>query len=810
MVAGPLRRGERGEDVELLQRRLNRAGYPVLVDGVFGPRSQAAVAAFLAEQHLPGDGATVDEPELTRLAEVTTSPLQGPPAAAAPRVSTRAPSASCALPPQDVYGEDERGTEVETEAFARVICSTRAKAPLSIGLFGDWGTGKSYFMSRLQRRIDERGQALQQQQERLARNDDGEADEAERAERAEQAAALTARWHSRVAQMSFNAWHFAEPNLWASLVTRIFDQLAGVLNPDEAVEDTRTRLLAEVSEGKQRREQAALELRQAEGVLSEAKAQAEQRELELEALREQLAVIEAAAPVTGDDQDSPPRSVLRVKGPVAALRVSWRWLWSRGKWTRRAVVAGIVLLVLGLGLALLAWAELVDLDPTIALGTACIGVVTGLGGTAAAYWAVVAPALVKARAAYTLATKGHAATRSFLDRAARELLKPGTSALAVARRRLADAEAGASSAQAASEAAAEQVTRAQQMLQDLAAGQRFYAFIRDRSRSDDYRKHLGLVSAIRADFEQLGEILRQVEREGPGPDAPEPITRIVLYIDDLDRCEPARVVEVLQAVHMLLSTPIFVVVLAVDVRWLRQSLSLHFEHLLGPADATRDLVDDDRPTPRQYLEKVFQVPFTLRPIGARGFAALVDQALERETLGPSDEPDAPAPPAADSMVRELSTDVVLELQRAEVAFLKTLRGVIVTPRLAQALINSYRVLRAEIPRERLGEYLGSGTFRGVLTLLAIGVGRSVQAPPLFRALLTSERPTLGEVTDELAAASSAPPVRERWQELGHTLARAGAETIPVADLRPWLVQVQRFSFNPWPPPPRSLSSRPSS
>jgi len=37
-------------------------------------------------------------------------------------------------------------------------------------------------------------------------------------------------------------------------------------------------------------------------------------------------------------------------------------------------------------------------------------------------------------------------------------------------------------------------------------------------------------------------------------------SRIVLYIDDLDRCPPDSVADVLQAIHMLLFFPLFVVV----------------------------------------------------------------------------------------------------------------------------------------------------------------------------------------------------------------------------------------------------------
>ena len=69
------------------------------------------------------------------------------------------------------------------------------------------------------------------------------------------------------------------------------------------------------------------------------------------------------------------------------------------------------------------------------------------------------------------------------------------------------------------------------------------------------------------------------------------INRIVLYIDDLDRCPPDKVVEVLQAVHLLLSFPAFVVVVAVDARWVSQSLRIGYKDLFG--DNTDLDVDGD-------------------------------------------------------------------------------------------------------------------------------------------------------------------------------------------------------------------------
>ena len=50
------------------------------------------------------------------------------------------------------------------------------------------------------------------------------------------------------------------------------------------------------------------------------------------------------------------------------------------------------------------------------------------------------------------------------------------------------------------------------------------------------------------------------------------MNRIVLYIDDLDRCPEDKVIEVLRTAHLLLAFPLFVCVVAVDPRWVSRSL----------------------------------------------------------------------------------------------------------------------------------------------------------------------------------------------------------------------------------------------
>src|SRR4029079_9846997 len=129
----------------------------------------------------------------------------------------------------------------------------------------------------------------------------------------------------------------------------------------------------------------------------------------------------------------------------------------------------------------------------------------------------------------------------------------------------------------------------------------------ERAASDDYRSRLGLIATIRRDFERLAR-LQEEWRKHPTEDSPPPIDRIVLYIDDLDRCTPRQVVEVLQAVHLLLALDLFVVVGGVDPRWLVRSLQEQYPKLLDAPDKGMEVGDGWDASPEDYLEKIFGVP----------------------------------------------------------------------------------------------------------------------------------------------------------------------------------------------------------
>ena len=180
-------------------------------------------------------------------------------------------------------------------------------------------------------------------------------------------------------------------------------------------------------------------------------------------------------------------------------------------------------------------------------------------------------------------------------------------------------------------------------LSRLTTGTLLDEFLDDRVSNDGYLKELTIFSRIRNDFERLSDLMTKANEEYVAGKAvngkvvePPTVSRIVLYIDDLDRCPADRVVEVLKLVHLLLAFPLFVCVAAVDPRWITRCL----HQAPGLLDATdRSDLDDEVGIPAtatDYLEKIFQIPLWLRPVPSEQRAAIA-----RTLLDPSESLEEP-------------------------------------------------------------------------------------------------------------------------------------------------------------------------
>lgn len=81
---------------------------------------------------------------------------------------------------------------------------------------------------------------------------------------------------------------------------------------------------------------------------------------------------------------------------------------------------------------------------------------------------------------------------------------------------------------------------------------------------------------------------------------------VVVLVDDLDRCLPEQVLDVLQAIRLFLAVPGTAFVLATDERVVRDAVRLRYPQAAAASET--DL-------PQEYLEKIVQVPIRIPPLG---------------------------------------------------------------------------------------------------------------------------------------------------------------------------------------------------
>ena len=750
------------------------------------------------------------------------------------------------------------------DAIGALIAAEAQDPPLSIAVFGAWGSGKSFFM----RMIQEAAQEFVDEGSRVA------------------AAGQANPFHQRIVQIEFNAWHYVEANLWASLVHAILEGLQRALSLTNDGEVIFERLLSDLSlcraaeaEARQRLSEAENRKAEAAAALEKAQAEAEDRRAAQQRLAAQdvLGALRDTAlaelrPQTGDPEawirsvgDAAGRAAQFLGRPEFATNLTSL---ERAAHDAREVSAALQTRVgevedllneahanANRGSALVAWLANARFDHSdrtrlIAPIAACFALFIVLAiilqqwggdiaGRIATAGAVIAPILVGigsivdwARRNLSEASKAFSVLEGVRDRvesARAERLSRHELALQAAHRAAADAESDASHRRAEVEAAEAARRKVEEEVRAASSAEQMKRFIASRLADGDYQRHLGLIHTIRRDMERLGTIL--ADMQATVPDADPPIQRIVLYVDDLDRCPPARVVEVLESVLLLLAFPLFVVVVGVDIRWVSQALLERYPRQLA---GTRGIA-----APIDYLEKVFQIPFWLPPMDAAGGEKLLAAAIgsvgtEKEqitqrqntssqhTRGANGQPsDAAAPipnlrrtslrndhpgepgPVAPAATQQVPVET-LTLSGGERRNLISLAAAVgISPRRAKRFANLYRLLKASLsPNERRNFLLENGrdgSFSTAMALLAATTGTPIAAKRLIAAL--DEDPDVPRpVQDRLEAILEQVevPAAEQlaWRSIHLALPQRPYVSSDLAELRFWATRIQRFSFDP--------------
>ncbi|WFU91983.1 P-loop NTPase fold protein (plasmid) [Rhizobium sp. CC1099] len=687
---------------------------------------------------------------------------------------------------------DVLGAADEARAFARVATARGVSPPLAFGVFGEWGSGKSFFMRLMQEYVD-----------KISRR---EATEAQNG----------GAFHENVVQIRFNAWHYVESNLWASLVDNIFVELdrwsrarqpadGGNFLLDELVtarelsldaaerlvhqrqqqELAADRLLAAERELRLKKQQVGITPRALWNVVKENFAKEVGPE-KIKKAADQLGLTELA-----ENAEALKSTLDEVKTDAARARVLGRGLLNRlsSSWSIAALFCAIVA-----GPAVFAFGY----DQ---LATCFSGISEYVNRWVASLVGLLSATTVVVKFLQHRVRTGLVVLESYRDKLEEAIdaqLKTPADAVAAAESDLVRLTSEVAEAKAALATSSDRLARAAKEYESDSGRDRLLRFVRDRAGKDGYSKHLGLIANIRKDFTQLSVLMAEVDARlrkdddkqfedyklrvqaliadagenyltgdekarlealllRSEPDPAQSFDRIILYIDDLDRCPPEQVVQVLQAVHLLLSFPLFVVVVAVDTRWVSRSLEAHYAGLLADHSTKHASASAS-----DYLEKIFQIPYWVRPMTREASIALLSSlsAVPRplstavqSSAPPASDPktvpdrtalDAPnhvdLPEAGDPQKERESGEEfgqpssragelpqppgarALTLSDAERRYMSSIAPWVGnTPRRTLRFLNIYRVIKASLDAGNLVR-LESGGYRALMAQLALIVG----------------------------------------------------------------------------------------
>ncbi|MEQ8470686.1 MAG: P-loop NTPase fold protein [Marinoscillum sp.] len=516
--------------------------------------------------------------------------------------------------------KDLLGIENDVRAFALLLASRNVTPPLAIALFGRWGSGKSFFMRHLEKRIKE----LSQHQRFLNKDE----------------LPSTPNFKSRekefcqgIAHIWFNAWSYLDANLWAGLAHSLFQKLNEYISNTTSGEIERLKIQVRI----------AKRLQLLHGDLqnyTEKKASLEELKKKLE--REKTKRIanffsskydkkildfckENGLPESAAKQLTP--EALKEKIEVGTNLFKY---FKRNIWQLIVVVTVVIAFFFAEDLL----SSLIDSWKPF-LESAYTKIVT-----------VVAPILVPIISFYR---KRAGVVKELLNNISELASKEKSND-----KELEQLKKDIKEIDPIIQEIEESIHREYSLNPDITQ-LAIANFISSKSDQKEYVDRLGIVSVIRKDFETLSDLFYTEDGKDQEKAADEADTenksekqlredrayiseqfnkgqkleRIILYIDDLDRCSDAKVLEVVQAVHLLMAFPLFNVVVGVDKRCLHNALNYQYMLRYSEYSDTEGFVERIKEVkPEEYIEKIFQIPFQLKDASNDSIKTFIDDLLK--------------------------------------------------------------------------------------------------------------------------------------------------------------------------------------
>ncbi|WP_019501668.1 P-loop NTPase fold protein [Pseudanabaena sp. PCC 6802] len=649
-------------------------------------------------------------------------------------------------------GEDLLQIKNEVYALAEVLLMRTLEPPLAVGILGSWGSGKSYIMHLMRQKMTQiRSNSI------TTKEAWGESDCEDRYSSQKQ----TSPYVGHVYQITFDAWTYARSNLWASLMETIFfelnrqltleKQLGAVgIDPlrggeiwkvlsDGLTDEERQTLIKNVLESEKLQEWEKIasdrslsdqlwttleETRKRENETLKEKEEALKREQEKLIKRQNSLEIEIAFQVQSDPvvsilesnlkmlmgesfnqfQDEIKRltggeinheDLLWAKSKITTLTLSKiltpgsLWKWANLNWKGLFLFTVFVLLSISFPLLL--------------------GVQNNIISSLLTAMPALLPATAIAKNLLNTWHKWHESIEKYLDDYENQVLE--------AREKRIREDPDLKLIEGKIKQLETQVEEQRQRVITANRGS-LADFVNTKVESGLYGKKLGLMQQVKSDlaslaeqltlpnkdrvpaarFNQKTEFLSKLFPRGPA--------RVVLYIDDLDRCPPQRVVEVLEAIQLLVKLPLFVVVLAIDERYIARALEKVYQGVLSRKG---------NPSGIDYIEKIIQIPYRVRPVMRnvlQGYLKFLMQISEdashdsndifKEDKDPSDHkttaevtdprlPSLPVLPPDD--IKPLPRKV-LEFTKEEFDTVKQCcQQVELSPRTIKRLINVYKLFK---------------------------------------------------------------------------------------------------------------------